>query len=223
MGRFPASIRRLLVGRVVVASGVAAAALILFAPRDTRAVETIEDDERLGEWEEKGMRFGDIVIDGKLERTANGWVLVRTYENTSDEARRCEVEERLSTTQVAQGSRVEPAPVSLIVRNQVLALGPHEKRRIGVPIPASIGAQMDASAKTQAQIDAAMVRVMNGHNPDAYTSILGTTYARFDVKYFKPLPPGAVAARPHGTGMMPPPMRPVATSPDKVADLSDMF
>jgi hypothetical protein len=183
------------------AVGAAATALTLLWPRSTLA-EVIPDEERLGEYEEDGMRFGNIVVRGELVPSATapgGWVLVRTLENKGDAPEKCAVEERVLRTEDMLDARVTPSPTAVVLRNQPIALGPHEKRTLGISLPREIGEQITAGKNTKAAIERARERAMAAEKWDAVN--VGRTFMTFHVEYRKALPPGATAAPPVDNGV----------------------
>jgi hypothetical protein len=184
---------------MVLAAGTAAVVLTFALPRTTHA-EPVADSDRQGEWAEEGMKFGDIVIQGKLVADGSvpgGWTLVRTLENTSDEAASCTVEERVMRTETMLNARVGPSARPVLQRMQTIALGPHEKRSIGVRLPESLGAQMTAAHRTRAIAQQAHSRVvMTGKSEAAATR----TFMAFDIQYLTALPPGATAEVPRDNG-----------------------
>jgi hypothetical protein len=183
------------------ALGALATTLTLLWPRPTFA-EAIPDEERVGEYEEDGMRFGNIVVRGELVASATapgGWVLVRTLENKGDAPERCVVEERVLRTEDMLDARVTPSPTAVVLRNQPIALGPHEKRALGVALPREVGEQITAGQKTKAALDRARERAMAAEKWDGV--ILDRTFMSFHVEYRKPLPPGATAAPPVDNGV----------------------
>lgn len=188
---------------VVLAAGTAAVVLTFALPRTTYA-EPIADSERTGEWEGEGMKFGDIVVHGELVAAASapgGWTLVRTVENTSDEPASCVVEERVMRTETMVNARVGPSARPALVRNQTFALGPREKKTIGVRLPERLGAQITAAHRSRAIAEQAHGRVvMTGkHDPAAER-----TFMTYDIQYLTPLPPGATAALPDDSGHLRP-------------------
>jgi hypothetical protein len=178
--------------RALLALGAFATAFIVFFPRETQA-EEIPDYERQGEYDDEGhLRFGEISLKGELTKTASGWILVRTYENNSDEPQSCTVEERILEQETMRNSRVGPPTNAIITRTQVLKLGPHEKRSIGVTFSPEINAKMDESQRIQDIVNAAVARSAETGNYSRQSSLF---YTQFSVEYLKPLPPGATAER----------------------------
>lgn len=186
---------------LMLAGGTAAFVLVAAFPRTTFA-EEIPDVDRMGEYEEVGMKFGNIVVHGELVAAGSvpgGWTLVRTFENQSDQAEKCVLEERVLRTETMEGARVTPPPVAVIQRNQTIALGPHEKRKIGIVLPASVGEQITAGRRRQVWIERAMERAMAAERYDAPE--MRATYMTFGVEYLTALPPGATAARREDNGV----------------------
>ena len=198
---------------LMLAGGTAAAILVVTYPRTTLA-EEIPDADRQGEYDEEGMKFGNVVIKGQLVADGSvpgGWTLVRTFENQSDQPEKCVVEERVLRTETMPGARVTPPPVAVVLRNQTFALGPHEKRKLGVALPAAVGAQITAAKRRQAWVERARDRAMTAERYDS--PAMTATYMEFDVEYLTPLPPGATAekrdtgvTRPQGLAEIAPPM-----------------
>jgi hypothetical protein len=187
-----------LVTPAVLAAGTVAVVLVLALPRTTHA-EPIEDGERRGEWEEEGMKFGDIVVKGQLVATSTGgWTLVRTLENRSDEPAKCVLEERIMRTETMIGARVGPPARAVLLRNQPIALGPNEKRTIGVRLPEALSAEIAAAHKKRVAIERAYERGITTGKVD---SSARQTFHTFEVEYYKPLPPGATAAPPEDNGV----------------------
>ena len=186
---------------LMLAGGTAAALLVLAFPRTTFA-EEIPDSDRMGEYEEVGMKFGNILVHGELVAAGSvpgGWTLVRTFENQSDQPEKCVLEERVLRTETMPGARVTPPPVAVVVRNQTVALGPHEKRKIGIVLPAAIGEQITAGRRRQVWIERGIERAMAAERYDAPE--MRATYMTFDVEYLTALPPGATAERREDTGV----------------------
>jgi hypothetical protein len=215
---------RTLATTLMFAGGTAAAVLVVAWPRTTFA-EEIPDSDRMGDYEEEGMKFGNIVVKGELvaDGTPSGWSLVRTFENQSDAPEKCVIEERVLRTETMPGARVTPASVAVVQRNQTIALGPHEKRKIGVRLSESIGAEITAGLRKKAWIEQAQQRAIAAEHYDA--PAMRATYMTFDVEYLSALPAGATAERHHDNGvlrpmgmpeMMPMPVR-VAPSPPSSA------
>ena len=188
---------------LLVAGGTVAAVLVLAWPRTTFA-EELPDSDRMGEYEEEGMKFGNIVVKGELvaDGTAGGWSLERTFENQSDAPEKCVVEERVLRTETMPGARVTPASVAVVQRNQTIALGPHEKRTVGVRLSASIGAEITAGLRKKAWIEQAQQRAIAAEHYDA--PAMRATYMTFDVEYLSALPAGATAERHHDNGVLRP-------------------
>jgi hypothetical protein len=191
---------RTLATTLMFAGGTAAVVLVTAWPRTTMA-EEIPDTDRMGEYEEAGMKFGNIVVQGQLvpDGSPGGWSLVRTFENQSDAPEKCVLEERVLRTETMQGARVTPPPVAVVQRNQTIALGPHEKRKIGIRLPPAVGAQITAGMRRKAWIEQSQQRALAAERYDAPE--MRATYMTFDVEYLSALPPGATAARPVDTGV----------------------
>ena len=182
------------------AGGTAAAVLAITWPRTTHA-EEIPDADRMGEYEGEGMKFGNIVVRGQLVAAASvpgGWTLVRELENQSDAPEKCVLEERVLQTETMPAARVGPLPTAVVLRNQPIALGPHEKRRIGVALPKAVGEQITANLRRKASIEQGRERALAAERYDA--AVLQATYMTFHVEYFTALPPGATAQRPIDNG-----------------------
>ena len=191
------------------AGGTAALILVVAFPRTTFA-EEIPDSDRMGEYEEEGMKFGNVLVHGQLVADGSvpgGWTLVRTFENQSDQAEKCVLEERVLRTETMPGARVTPPPVAVVQRNQTIALGPHEKRKLGIVLPAAVGAQITAARKRQAWVERARDRAMTAERYDAPE--LRATYMIFDVEYLTALPPGATAERRQDNGVTRPETMPL--------------
>ena len=103
------------------------------------------------------------------------------------------LEERVLRTETMPDARVTPPPVAVVQRNQTIALGPHEKRKVGVVLPAAVGEQITAARRRQAWVQQARDRAMAAERYDAKE--LSATYMMFDVEYLTALPPGATAER----------------------------
>lgn len=181
-------------------------------PRTTFA-EAVTDAERQGEWDEDGAKFGNVVVKGELVADGtvpNGWVLVRTLENKGDEPETCQIEERILRTETMPAARVRPPPYAVLLRGVTVTLRGHEKRTLGIPLPASIGAQISANLRLLASIERGRERALT---LERYRDpVFAQTYMEFEVEYLKPLPPGATVAkvdtgvtRPMGMPMMMPP------------------
>ena len=223
---------RTLAKTLMLAGGTAAAILAVTYPRTTLA-EEIPDSDRQGEYDDEGMKFGNVVVKGELVADGSvpgGWTLVRTFENQSDQPEKCVVEERVLRTETMPGARVTPPPVAVVQRNQTFALGPHEKRKLGIVLPAAIGAQITAAKRRQAWVQREHDRAMNAEKYDS--PAMTATYMEFDVEYLTVLPPGATAekrdtgvTRPERMGMMAPPPVPVpvggAQPPSQLAAFDD--
>jgi hypothetical protein len=194
--------------RLVLAMGVSACALVVLVPRETHA----DDSDEVQEWERsgeivaddegnlKGQKFGEVIARGDLTRTANGWVLVRTFENTSEEAQSLVVEEKMTKQLTAHYARVSPPAVTLVLRTQRAQLKPHETKTVGIMIPAAVSAQIDESARIKAAIEHEEKRMAESDEP-ANSAIMRQTYQDFRVAYLSPLPPGKRAAKPPETGV----------------------
>jgi hypothetical protein len=198
---------------LMLAGGTAAALLVLVIPRTTLA-EELPDSDRMGEYEEVGMKFGNVVVQGELvaaNSAPGGWTLVRTFENQSDQPEKIVLEERVLRTETMPDARVTPPPVAVVLRNQTVALGPHEKRKVGIFLPPAVGAQITAARQRKAWIEGARARAIAAERYDGPE--MRATYMQFDVEYLTALPPGATAerkpdngvTRPEGLGMMVPP------------------
>lgn len=198
---------RALTTTLMFAGGTAAAVLVLAWPRTTLA-EEIPDSDRTGDYEEEGMKFGNIVVKGELvaDGTPSGWSLVRTFENQGDAPEKYVIEERVLRTETMPGARVTPASVAVVQRNQTMALGPHEKRKIGVRLPAAIGAEITAGLRKKAWIEQAQQRAIVAEHYDA--PAMRATYMTFDVEYLSALPAGATAEHHESNGVL----RPIAFS-----------
>jgi hypothetical protein len=178
---------------VLLATGTAVVTLTLLWPRPTHA-DDIADWERQGEYEEDGMRFGDIVVKGALvpdRAVPGGWALVRTLENRSDEPQNCVVEERVMRTEGSYDGRVGSTPTAVLLRNQPIKLAARQKLSIGVALPQAMGEEITRTARDEARARRAM------ESPTRPTG----GYANFHVEYLQPLPPGARAARSSSAGM----------------------
>jgi len=216
---------RALATTALFAASTAGAALVVLWPRPTHA-EEIPDDERRGEYEEDGIMFGKIVVKGELVAAAKapgGWALVRTVENKSDQSETVTVEERVLRTETMPEARVNGASVAVIVRNQVITLGPHEKRSLGVSLPPAVGAQMTAGIRAKAQAESVRQRALEAERWDDPN--LNRTYMTFDVEYLKPLPPGATAQAPdpnRGGPARMPDFAPLPTAAPAAAQVADV-
>lgn len=212
---------------LMLAGGTAALMLVAAYPRTTFA-EEIPDSDRMGEYAEEGMKFGNILVQGQLVAdgsVAGGWTLVRTFENQSDQPEKCVLEERVLRTETMPDARVTPPPVAVVQRNQTIALGPHEKRKVGVILPAAVGVQITAARQRQAWVERARARAMEAERYNAPE--LRATYKIFEVEYLTALPPGATAERRPDNGVtrpetMPMPMpMPIVPPPPEVAAAFD--
>jgi hypothetical protein len=177
---------------MAVVGATALVTLVGFWPRTTSAREVALAD-RMGEWDEDGVKFGDIVVRGELAPDATGWVLVRKLENKSDARARCTVEERLLRTETMPDARVEPSATVVFERTQTFELGPHEKRAIGIRISAEISAKITEAARRRGMIEDARAHAITTGDFDDREK-LEATYMRYDVDYLKPLAPGDTAA-----------------------------
>ena len=186
-------------------------------PRATFA-EEVADWERHGEWDEDGEKFGNIVVRGDLVADATvpgGWVLVRTIENKGDEAESCQIEERVLRTETMPGARVEPPPYAVLLRGVSISLGAHEKRSLGIPLAASIGAQITSNLQARAAIEKGQARAIE---LERYRDpVFQRTYMSFRIEYLKPLPPGATVAKPE-QGVTRPMGMPMAMPPPRGSD-----
>jgi hypothetical protein len=189
-----------LVNAAIFAGGAAAVVLTMALPRTTHA-EPIADIDRQGEWAEEGMKFGNILVRGELVADGSapgGWALLRTLENQSDAPESCVLEERVTRTETMMGARVTPPATAVLLRNQPIALAPHEKKSIGVRLPPSLGAQITAAHRTRALIERAYARTVESGKVDPFAE---RTFMTFEVAYFTPLPAGATAAPPEDNGV----------------------
>jgi hypothetical protein len=170
----------------ILAGAAMACTLVGLWPAPTCA-EEVPDSERAGEWTEDGlMKFGEIVIQGELVADAKvpgGWVLVRTIANPTDEPQTTTVEERVMRQLSQVGARVDGTPLVASATMRTFKLGPHETRKLGVALPASIGQAIAAGQRTRRIAESA------GTREAAYDR----TYPVFTVQYLKPLPPGGTA------------------------------
>ncbi len=192
----------------IAASATTAVMLITAWPRETNAQEVAEW-ERQGEWDDDGMRFGNIVVRGDLVFDATvpgGWVVVRTLENKSDTRDKCTVEERVLRTETMPDARVEPPPFAVVDRMQTFELGPHEKRAIGVPLAEALGHEITDARKVERAVEAARERAIASQH--ITRDVFERTYMRYQVDYLKPLPPGATAA-PTDNGVLHPAVMPM--------------
>lgn len=181
----------------VFAVGTLAASLGVLWPRTTHADLTeISAAERQGDYDEEGMKFGNIVVKGELVADAKapgGWALVRTFENKADVAESCTLEERILRTETMPDARANPPSTAMLTRTQRIALGPHEKKRIGVYLPPALGAQMTEGHKSKASLEQRRALAMAQERYDLLND--DRTYMMFDVDYLRPLEPGTVAAK----------------------------
>jgi hypothetical protein len=180
-------VRKLTQGTLTMAGAAAVGLISLWSP-PTQAIE-VADYERAGEWDEDGQRFGNIIVKGELVPTANGYTLLRTFENKSDEAESCDLEERVLRTESSAGSRSSPAPVAVIQRRQRVALKPHETKKVGVYLAPALERQVAENANLPQ-----MLLARNDYS---------TTYYTFAVDYLRPLQPGETAAPLKGRDFMP--------------------
>ena len=162
-------------------------------PRQTFA-EAITDEERQGEWDDDGAKFGNVVVKGELVADgANGWVLVRTLENKGDAPETCALEERVLRTETMPDARVNPPPYAVLLRGVTVTLRAHEKRSLGIPLPASIAQQIAANLRLRASIEKGRERALT---LERYQDpVFQQTYMFFAVEYLRPLPPGATVAK----------------------------
>lgn len=205
------------------AVGTLVASLTALWPRTTHADLTeIPDSERQGDYDEDGMMFGNIVVKGQLVadgKAPGGWALVRTYENKGDTAETCTLEERVLRTETMPDARVNPRSVAVIVRTQKIALGPHEKRSVGVYLPPAIGAAMTQGHKTKSNIEQQREAAIAAEKYDLLQS--GRTYMTFDVEYLKPLLPGTKAEVPADNGILRPAGMPMPPPPSPSRELAN--
>lgn len=195
------------------AVGTAAAALVVLWPRQTHA-EEIADWDRQGDYDEDGMKFGNILVKGELVadgKAPGGWALVRTLENKSDQTEKITVEERVLRTETMPEARVTGGSVAVVLRNQAIVLGPHEKRTIGIVLPKSIGEQITAGIKAKAWAERGREQALATEKWDS--PALNRTYMTFNVEYLKPLSPGDTAAPSLNFGQGPARMPGAAPSP----------
>lgn len=168
-------------------AGAALVAGILLLPRALQA-EEVSDEERHGEWDDDGERFGSIVVKGELVASPiapGGYTLLRTYENKGDERERVTVEERVLLQEGDRGARTGAPTEPVLVRTQVLDLAPHQKKSIGTYLPAALAEKMVAAHKAQVAWDAR-----------AAAGFWGTgTMQMYSVDYLRPLAKGEVAMK----------------------------
>ena len=195
------------------AMGAAASTLLLFWPRETYA-EEVPDSDRHGDYDEEGMKFGNVLVKGELVPAANtpgGWVLVRTFENTGAEPEKLAVEERVLRTETALDARASPPPMAVILRTQSVSLKPHEKKTVGVRLAPEIGKQITAGRNTRAFLEKARERAMESEDPSKLRGIdFDRSFMEFHVEYLRPLEPGQTAAKPYDNGV---------TRPARMAEL----
>lgn len=177
----------------LVAVATAVVTLVIAWPAASSAREVSMSD-RQGEWDENGVKFGNILVRAELVADATGWVLVRKLENQGDGRESCTVQERLLRTETMRDARVEPSPSVVFERTQKFELGPHEKRSIGVRLSEATSAEISAAMRRRKVIDDAYDRaIATGDFEDR--KALEATYMRFDVDYIKPLAAGDTAAK----------------------------
>ena len=172
--------------------------------------EVVSDFERMGESDENGEKFGEIVVRGDLVADGTGWVLVRTMENKSDEPQSYRVEERVMRTETKPEARVNPPPYAVVLRGVTLKLKPHEKRSIGLRLSDALSDEITMNAKRLASIESRRADAIMG---DHYTDgVFDETYMVFRVEYYRPLgrgdtaeqpDPASLAQRPEGYSMAP--------------------
>lgn len=179
-------------------AGSAFVAAVLLLPRALQA-EEVSAEERMGEWDDNGERFGGIVVRGELVASPiapGGYTLVRTYENTSEVRERQVVEERVLLQEGQRGARTGYVAEPALVRTQVLDLAPHQKKTIGTYLPVGLAEKMVQAEKVRTAVDR---RIEAGD----YMSTIGIVTRQYSVDYLRPLAKGEVAARPFrgGSGM----------------------
>jgi hypothetical protein len=186
-------------------------ALSLLWPRPTCA-EEIDDSERGGEWSDEGEKFGQVVVKAELVAAVGGWTLVRTVINTSAEPQTVAVEERIMRAESMLDARVDGTPMVVTATMRTFKLGPHERQKIGITLPAALGAEMTAARTTRNAAERARIVVEEtGTISAAKYAAYSTRFANFFPQYLKPLPPGATAKKPDyisGPGRMPGPSEP---------------
>jgi hypothetical protein len=196
--------------KTALVAGVATAcALVVIWPRTTCA-EEIADADRAGEWSEEGEKFGEVVAKAELVADAKvpgGWVLVRTLANTSDEAQTVSLEERVVRRISLLDARVDGTPAVATATVRTFTLAAHEKQKIGVALPASLGAEISAGQRTRAAAERSRDWMSDdGVANPVKRAAYDRSFAVFSAEYLKPLPPGATAQRPDyvtGPGRMP--------------------
>lgn len=177
-------------------AGVVAVSLVALYPRVTIA-EEVSDAERVGESDEDGQRFGDIVIKGELVAAANapgGYSLVRTAENKSDAVAEADVEERIVRTDAFTGSRTGGMPTTVVTRHQKIRLGPHEKKVVGTTFAKAIGEDMTRSAKLQQGMAAYYARLADDDSVPIGPPPMVAMHSYW-TEYYRALKPGEVAQR----------------------------
>ncbi len=183
----------------VLAGAAMTCALVVLWPAPTCA-EEISDEDRRPEWGEEGATFDGIAVKAELVADAKvpgGWVLVRTVVNTKDEPASCSVEERVMQQEQQVGARTSGTPFVASATTRRFVLGPHEKRKIGVALPAALGEAITAGerrhAASQSASGAAWEDSARGR---AARAVYDRPYLTYFVDYLKPLPPGATAKAP---------------------------
>ena len=187
------SLFRGIVRNALLSVGVVAVSLVVLYPRVTEA-EEVSDEERYGDFEDDGNRFGDIVVKGELVAASGapgGWSLVRTAENTSDRAAEADVEERIIESDTMVASRVGGVSAPVLTRHQKIKLGPHEKKVVGTTFAKSIGEAMTVNAKIARGVQQAY------ENQDENApAMMPRPYKEYRAEYLRELRPGELATKP---------------------------
>jgi hypothetical protein len=166
-------------------------ALVVIWPVPTSADE-VTDQERAGEWAEDGMKFGEIVVRGDLVADAKvpgGWALVRTITNTSDAPQTATVEERIMRSESMVDARVDGTPVLASVTTRTFKLAPHEKKSLGISLPADLGREIGAGVTRR-------IAAEHARGEPGMQAVYDRTYQVFFVQYLRPLAPGETAPPP---------------------------
>ena len=172
--------------------GVLAVSLVVLYPRVTEA-EEVSENERYGEFEDDGNRFGDIVIKGELvaaNGAPGGWSLVRTAENSSDHAAEANVEERIVANDTNTGSRVGGETTAVLTRHQKIKLGPHEKKVVGTTFAKALGEAMTVNAKI-----AQGIRIANENPDENAPGPFRRPYKEYRTEYLRELRAGETAMK----------------------------
>jgi hypothetical protein len=134
-----------------VAGLTAATALTVLWPHATLADDGADP---MAELEGDGTKVDDhVVVDGEVKRDAKsktGWVVELRAQNKGDQPETVALETDLERTVSNPMSRAEPPPTTVWRQKETITIGAGEAVTRRYVVPAALGAQLSASARSQA-------------------------------------------------------------------------